>query len=86
MTTENCRLCDAYKETVIHILSGCKVWAGSDYLKRHNNALMVFIVEWAKQKSFYIKFPILYGTSKSGVKELCWRKMVRRSAGTLGLP
>ena len=34
-----------------HILSGCKVLAGSDYLKRHNNALMVLIVEWAKQES-----------------------------------
>ena len=33
VTTENCRLCDAYKETVVHILSGCKVLAGSDYLK-----------------------------------------------------
>ena len=28
VTTENCRLCDAYKETVMHILSGCKVLAG----------------------------------------------------------
>ena len=25
VTTENCRLCDAYKENVMHILSGCKV-------------------------------------------------------------
>ena len=48
VTTENCRLCDAYKETVMHILSGYKVLAGSDYLKRHNNALMVLIVEWTK--------------------------------------
>ena len=51
VTTENCRLCDAYKETVMHILSGCKVLAGSDYLKWHNNALMVLIVKWAKQES-----------------------------------
>ena len=48
---DHCRLCDAYKETVIHILYGCKVLEGSDYLKRHNNALMVLIVEWAKQES-----------------------------------
>ena len=26
VTAENCRLCDAYKETVMHILSGCKSW------------------------------------------------------------
>ena len=56
----------------MHILSGCKVLAGSDYLKQHNNALMVLIVEWAKQKVYYPA--ILYGISKSGVKELCWRK------------
>ena len=29
MITENCRLCDGHKETVMHILSGCKVLAGS---------------------------------------------------------
>ena len=45
VTTENCRLCDAHKETVRQILSGCKVLAGSDYLKRHNNELMVITVE-----------------------------------------
>ena len=51
VTTENCRLCDVYKETVMQILSGCKVLAGSAYLKWHNNALMVLKVEWAKQES-----------------------------------
>ena len=30
VTTENCRLYDTYKETVMHILSGYKVLAGSD--------------------------------------------------------
>ena len=84
VTTENCRLCDAYKETVMHILSGCKVLAGSDYLKRHNNVLMVLIVEWAKQESLLLSNSVWY--KQSGVKELCWRKMVRRSAGTLSLP
>ena len=44
VTTENWKLCDAYKETVMHILSGCKVLAGSDYLKQDNNVLMVLIV------------------------------------------
>ena len=84
VTTEHCRLCDAYKETVMHILSGCKVLAGSAYLKWHNNALMVLIVEWAKQESLFPSDSVWY--KQSGVKELCWRKMVRRSAGTLSLP
>ena len=44
-TIENCSLCEAYKETVMHNVSGCKVLAGSDCIKWHNNALMVLIVE-----------------------------------------
>ena len=79
VTTENCRLCDAYKETVMHILSGCKVLAGSDYLKRHNNALMVLKVEWAKQESLLPSDCVWYkqkwskGTvlEKNG-KKICW--------------
>ena len=79
VTTENCRLCDAHKETVMHILSGCKVLAGSDYLKRHNNALMVLIVEWAKQESLLPSNSVWYkqkwskGTvlEKNG-KKICW--------------
>ena len=79
VTTENCKLCDAYKETVMHILSGCKVLAGSDYLKRHNNALMVLIVEWAKQESLLPSNSVWYkqkwskGTllEKNG-KKICW--------------
>ena len=86
MTTEHCRLCDAYKETAVNILfeCKCKALAGSDCLKRHNNALMVLIVEWAKQESLLPSDSVWYKQKWS--KELCWRKMVRRSAGTLSLP
>ena len=85
MTTENCRLCDAYKETVMHILSGCKALTGRDYLKRHNNALMILIVEWAEQESLLHSDSVCYKQkwSKGIVLE---KKMVRRSAGTLSLP
>ena len=31
-----CRLCDQQKETVEHILAGCKVLANGKYLTRHN--------------------------------------------------
>ena len=44
-----CRLCGSFKETVSHLLAGCKILAGTEYLKRHNNALMILAVEWAKQ-------------------------------------
>ena len=31
-----------------HLLSGCEKLAGDEYLKSHDNALMVFATEWAK--------------------------------------
>ena len=63
----------------MHILSGCKVLAGSDYLKRHNNALMVLTVEWAKQESLSPSNSVWYKQkwSKGTVleknsKKICW--------------
>ena len=48
--TQRCRLCNSQEENLQHLLSGCTVLAGSEYLTRHNQALMVFAVEWAKHK------------------------------------
>ena len=45
---DRCRLCKEYQENVMHLLSGCKVLAGTEYLRRHNNALMILCVEWGK--------------------------------------
>ena len=36
-----CRLCADQKERVGHLLAGCKVLANSEYLARHNRALMI---------------------------------------------
>ena len=47
---ENCRLCREYSETVEHILAGCRVIAGTEYLRRHDNALKVLAVAWCKQQ------------------------------------
>ena len=44
-----CRLCREEKETVEHLLAGCKKIAKSEYLTRHNRALMVMEVAWAKE-------------------------------------
>ena len=63
----------------MHILSECKILAGIDYLKQHNNALMVLIVECAKQESLLPSDSALYkqkwskGTvmEKNG-KKICW--------------
>ena len=59
-------------------MSGCKVLAGNDYLKRHNNALMVLIVEWAKQDSLLPSDSVWYkqkwskGTVLEKNGKICW--------------
>ena len=45
---DSCRLCGKFSESLDHLLSGCEKLAGDENLKRHNNALMVFATEWAK--------------------------------------
>ena len=44
-----CRVCNDQEETVEHLVAGCKVLANNEYLSRHNRALMVMAVEWAKE-------------------------------------
>ena len=44
-----CRVCGEQKETVDHLLAGCKMLAPSEYIRRHNRALMIFAVQWAKE-------------------------------------
>ena len=51
--TENsqCRLCKEQQETVQHILAGSKMLVSSEYLARHNRALTVMAVAWAKEQN-----------------------------------
>ena len=44
-----CRLCREQKEMVEHLIAGCKKIAKSEYLTRHNRALMVMAVACAKE-------------------------------------
>ena len=44
---DKCRLCGEFRETVQHLLAGCKMLAGTEYLRRHDNALKVLAVKWA---------------------------------------
>lgn len=77
--SEMCRLCGIQRETVHHLLSGCKVVAGNEYVRRHNNALMVLAVAWAKQEGLINKDAVWYKIQwkkgnvleGSGMK-LCW--------------
>ena len=47
-----CRLCKEQRETVQHLLAGYKMLASSQYLARHNRALMVMAVGWEKKKIY----------------------------------
>ena len=47
---KRCRVCKERDETVEHLVAGCKVLAGQEYLSRHNRALMILAVIWAKEK------------------------------------
>ena len=46
---DRCRLCREFSETIEHLLAGCKTIANSEYLSRHNRALMVMAIAWAKE-------------------------------------
>ena len=43
---DKCRLCGAFRETVQHLLARCKKLAGTEYVRRHDNALKVLAVHW----------------------------------------
>ena len=47
-----CRICFSHGETVEHLLAGCRVLVNSEYLTRHNHALMILAVAWAKEYEF----------------------------------
>ena len=47
----HCRLCKEQRETVQHLLAGCKTLASSEYLARHNRVLMVMVVTWTKEQN-----------------------------------
>ena len=49
MENGRCRLCGEFNETVEHLVAGCKMIANSEYLARHNRALMVMAIAWAKE-------------------------------------
>ena len=49
VNNNKCRLCGEYRETVQHLLSGCKKLSGTEYIKRHDNALKVLAVKLAME-------------------------------------
>ena len=75
-----CRLCGEHRETVQHLLSGCKKLAGTEYLKRHDNALKVLAVKWQLRMGCSLK--IQSGIQLSGSEELCLKEVDRNYFGT----
>ena len=45
-----CRLCKKFDETVQHLLVGCEILAGTEYLGRHNHTLMILAVSWTVER------------------------------------
>ena len=45
----SCTVCHERDETIENLNAGCKVLANSEYLLRHNRALMIMAVAWAKE-------------------------------------
>ena len=44
MEDGRCRVCFQHRETVEHLVAGCQNLANSEYLSRHNRALMILAV------------------------------------------
>ena len=46
---ERCQLCCEFNETVKLLVAGCNTISNSEYIARHNRALMVMAIAWAKE-------------------------------------
>ena len=53
--SDKCRICRQAKETVMHRLSSCTRIAAVEYLKRHNNVLMILYVALGMQEGLLRK-------------------------------
>ena len=54
------RICTQHSETVEHVVAGCTKLAKSEYLTRHNQALMILAVASAKQQELMGQEAIWY--------------------------
>ena len=44
-----CRICFSHGKMVEYLVVACRVLANSEYLTRHNRALIILAVAWAKE-------------------------------------
>ena len=64
MECDKWRLCGEYRETVHHLLSGCKKLEGSEDVTRFNNILKVLPVKWAVENGLLPVDTKLYTTNR----------------------
>ena len=58
-----CRLCGEHREKVHHLLSGCKMLVGTEYVKQRNNTLNMLAVKWATENDLLPKDKKWYTTN-----------------------
>ena len=73
-----CRICFSHGKTVEHLVAGCRVLVNGEYLKRHNHALMILAVAWAKEYELIGKDTVQHKErwKRGTVLENCKAKMV----------
>ena len=54
------RICTQHSETVEYLVAGCTELGNSEYLTRHNQALMILVEVWEKQQELVGKETIWY--------------------------
>ena len=52
LENNQCRLCREQRETAQHLLGGCKMLTSSEYLARHNRALVMMAAPWTENKIY----------------------------------
>lgn len=63
----------------MHLAAGCTILAGHEYVRRHNNALKILLVNWAKEKGLLSASEIWYKVKwdqgavlENSEVKLCW--------------
>ena len=79
MECDKCRLCGEHRETMHHLLPGCKKLVGAEYVKRHNNSLKVLAIKWAIENGLLPQDTKWYTTNWGRRKVI--EKMERNPSG-----
>ena len=73
--SDSCRVCGEEKETLMHLLSGCKMLAGKEYTARHDKALKILAKGWADQECIKVEEKNKKGWERGEVFETDRRKI-----------